>query len=202
MYQKRPTLDVCTAQKQNMWETSQIKLKIARKVCCKTIVPRVKAFAVTHSLSLEVRFTGSDFDRRTRIIEFTRGIDCKVGPDILETQRHLFYIFFSKPISSAQFSSSSQSQWSIWPILVEWPLDALESRNKNERVARSVWKRMVLGVTGFAELMTPGRVIDLKLTKITKFRLEGSSTHGSPQFSTMMVSNYPERLYSRVSCSN
>ena len=62
----------------------------------------------------------------------------------------------------------------IGPFLVEWPLDALEPQNKNEDIVRYERKRMVLGFTGFARLLTPGRVIDLRLTKIAKFCFDGN----------------------------
>ena len=51
------------------------------------------------------------------------------------------------------------------------PLDAPEPQNKNEHIARYEKKRMVLGFTGFAQLVTPGQVTDLKWTKVTKFCL-------------------------------
>ena len=64
-------------------------------------------------------------------------------------------------------------QWSIWPFLVEWPLDELEPQNKNEHIAHEERKQMTFGFTCFALLVTPGRVIDLEMTKIAKFCLEG-----------------------------
>ena len=51
---------------------------------------------------------------------------------------------------------------SILSILVEWPLDVLEPQNKNEHIAHYERKRMAPGFTGFALLVTPGQVIDLK----------------------------------------
>ena len=68
---------------------------------------------------------------------------------------------------------SSLSEWSIWPFLVEWSLDALEHQNKNEHIFHYEGKQMLLSFMGFEQLVTPGRVIDHKLTKITKFCLEG-----------------------------
>ena len=53
------------------------------------------------------------------------------------------------------------------------PLHALESQNKNEDIVHYERKRMVLGFTDFVLLLTPGRVIDLRLMKITKFCLDG-----------------------------
>ena len=61
----------------------------------------------------------------------------------------------------------------MWPFLVERPLDALQPQNKNENIVYYERKRMVLGFMGFAQLLTPGQVIDLRLMKIVKFCLEG-----------------------------
>ena len=61
--------------------------------------------------------------------------------------------FFCNPSEALDFCFSNQSQWSVKPILAEWPLDELEPRNKNESVARDERKRMVLGFTGFARLL-------------------------------------------------
>ena len=47
-----------------------------------------------------------------------------------------------------------------------------KAANKNEHIARYQRKRMALGFTGFAKLIIPGQVIDLKLTKTAKFSLE------------------------------
>ena len=66
------------------------------------------------------------------------------------------------------FSFSSQLQWRIWAFLVEWPLDVLEPQNKDD-IGHNERKQMVLGLTGFAQLLNPGQVIDLRLMKITKF---------------------------------
>ena len=57
--------------------------------------------------------------------------------------------------------------------MAEWPVDAPEPRNKNEHIARYERKRMVLSFTDFAQLVTPGHVIDLKIAKIAKFCLVG-----------------------------
>ena len=59
-----------------------------------------------------------------------------------------------KTIVELSFRFSRLSQWSIWPFLVEWPLDALESQNKNKHIAHYERKRMILGCMGFA-LLTP-----------------------------------------------
>ena len=78
---------------------------------------------------------------------------------------------FTKPISSTQiqFFFFSQSQWGFWPLLVEWPLDVLEPQNKNEDIAHYERKQIVLSLTGFVQQLNPGRVIDLRLTKIVNF---------------------------------
>ena len=47
------------------------------------------------------------------------------------------------------FCFSSQWQWSIWPILVAWPLDEIETWNIKENIAYYDRKRMVSGFTGF-----------------------------------------------------
>ena len=52
---------------------------------------------------------------------------------------------------------------------LEQHLAALELQNKNLYIASYERKQMVLGFMGFAQLMTPGRVIDVKLTKIAIF---------------------------------
>ena len=79
-------------------------------------------------------------------------------------------IYFLNSLSVAlNFSFPSQLQWSTWPFLVEYPLDALGPENKNEHIACYERKRMTLDFTGFAQLVTPGQVIDLKLMKVAKF---------------------------------
>ena len=55
--------------------------------------------------------------------------------------------------------------------MAEWPVDAPEPRNKKEHIARYERKKIVLSFTGFAQLVTPGHVIDLKIAKIAKFCL-------------------------------
>ena len=99
----------------------------------------------------------------------------RVGP--CATKNHSIAIFeicfLRNPSVALNFSFSSQSQWSIWPILVEWPLDELELRNKKENVARNDRRRMVLGFKGSAQLLTPGQVKKFaKMTKIVNFILE------------------------------
>ena len=46
-------------------------------------------------------------------------------------------------------------------------------QNENEHIAHYERKQMVLHFTGFAQLVILGQVIDLKWTKIAKFRSEG-----------------------------
>ena len=46
-------------------------------------------------------------------------------------------------------------------------------KNKNKHIVHYERKRMVFGFMGFAQLGTPGQIIDLKLRKILKFSLEG-----------------------------
>ena len=61
------------------------------------------------------------------MLEFTPGIDRKIPSDTLKAKKN---IYFSWKIVVFNFSYFSQSQWHIWPILAEWPLDAFELQTK------------------------------------------------------------------------
>ena len=120
-------------------------------------------------ISLEVRYTGSDFDRCNKSLCLHQESIAK--SDQTHSKQNKKY-FLRNPSVALNFIFQSQSQWGTRPFLVEWPLDALELQNKNEDIVHNERKRLVLVFTGFAQLLTPGWVIDLRLTKITKFCLE------------------------------
>ena len=112
----------------------------------------------------------SDFDRHNNSLSLHQELIAKAT----QTHSKPKKIYFLQSLSVAlNFSFPSQLQWSTWPFLVEYPLDALEPQNKNGHIACYERKRMTLDFTGFAQLVTPGQVTDLKLTKITKYCLKG-----------------------------
>ena len=93
------------------------------------------------------------------ILEFTPGIVFVAHEDTIKNKNK----YLRNPSVALSFSVPSQSQWSIWPILVQWSLDELELRNKKENVGLNERKRMVLRFRGFAQLVTPGQVNSLTL---------------------------------------
>ena len=70
-------------------------------------------------------------------------IQTRVSKELTPAKSNQAKHIFLEPISGAQLFFSSQSQWSISSILVVWSRDELESRIKNELIARCKRKRMV-----------------------------------------------------------
>ena len=67
-------------------------------------------------------------------------------------------------------------------FIVERSLDELDSQNKNKHIARYVRKRIVLGFTGFSQLVATGQVIKLKFnTNRDKIHTNSRNFFGGPR---------------------
>ena len=63
-----------------------------------------------------------------------------LGQNMCKSSKNI--IFWNPPVAF-DYGPSSQSQWSILPMNVDWCLDELEPWNKNELIARYKRKRLV-----------------------------------------------------------